>query len=48
MGGVTVAGMVHHDLPHTLLGSFRTRVKECIGYSMDFPSGPVDFISEYF
>jgi hypothetical protein len=45
-GGVAV--MVRHDLPHTLLSSFRTRVTECIGVSVVSSSGPVDFISAYF
>jgi hypothetical protein len=42
-----VAVMVRHDLPHTLLSSFRTRVIECIGISVDSSSGPVDFISAH-
>jgi hypothetical protein len=45
-GGVAV--MVRHNLPHTLLSSFRTRVIECIGVSVD-SSGTEssNFISAY-
>jgi exonuclease III len=42
-----VAVMARHDLPHTLLSSFRTRVKECIGVSVDFSTGPIKFIAAY-
>lgn len=44
-GGVAI--MVRKDLPHTLLPSFRTKILECIGVSVNSTSGPINFISTY-
>jgi hypothetical protein len=39
-----VAKLVHQDLPHMLLSSFRMRILECIGVSVFTASGRLEFI----
>ena len=44
-GGVAI--LVHINLPHKLLSSYKTKNLECIGITINSASGPMDFISAY-
>jgi hypothetical protein len=44
-GGVAI--LVRQDLPHNLLPSFRTKLLECIGITVESNNGPIHFISAY-